>query len=240
ANSVCFTFTDFESGQQDLIFQGDASVGSNKALQLTKVDSKGNPQGGSVGRALYTAPIRLWQSSSLVASFETTFTFSISQGSSTPAAALTFFIASPDTKIPSGSGGRLLGLFGSSNNAGSDNGVVAVEFDTYPNTDIGDPNYRHIGIDVNSIRSKAASKWDWQNGKTATAHISYNSASKRLSVVSSYPNSSPVVVSFDVELNNVGPPDVRVGFSATTGQYTQTNNILAWSFRSSLMGYQAN
>nr|pir lectin BMA - Bowringia mildbraedii [Leucomphalos mildbraedii] len=124
--------------------------------------------------------------------------------------------------------------------AGSDNGVVAVEFDTYPNTDIGDPNYRHIGIDVNSIRSKAASKWDWQNGKTATAHISYNSASKRLSVVSSYPNSSPVVVSFDVELNNVGPPDVRVGFSATTGQYTQTNNILAWSFRSSLMGYQAN
>ena len=42
--------------------------------------------------------------------------------------------------------------------------VVAVEFDTYPNANIGDPEYRHIGIDINSIKSSAVGKWNWQDG----------------------------------------------------------------------------
>lgn len=42
-----------------LIFQGDATSNVN-VLQLTKLDSKGNPVSGSVGRGLYSSPVRLF------------------------------------------------------------------------------------------------------------------------------------------------------------------------------------
>nr|1MVQ_A Chain A, lectin, isoform 1 [Cratylia mollis] len=112
--------------------------------------------------------------------------------------------------------------------------IVAVELDTYPNTDIGDPSYQHIGINIKSIRSKATTRWDVQNGKVGTAHISYNSVAKRLSAVVSYPGGSSATVSYDVDLNNILPEWVRVGLSASTGLYKETNTILSWSFTSKL------
>nr|P81637.1 RecName: Full=Lectin alpha chain; Contains: RecName: Full=Lectin beta chain; Contains: RecName: Full=Lectin gamma-1 chain; Contains: RecName: Full=Lectin gamma-2 chain [Dioclea guianensis] len=112
--------------------------------------------------------------------------------------------------------------------------IVAVELDSYPNTDIGDPSYPHIGIDIKSIRSKSTARWNMQTGKVGTAHISYNSVAKRLSAVVSYTGSSSTTVSYDVDLNNVLPEWVRVGLSATTGLYKETNTILSWSFTSKL------
>ncbi|CAJ1977062.1 unnamed protein product [Sphenostylis stenocarpa] len=248
AQSVSFTFTKFDSDQKDLIFQGHATS-SNNVIQLTKLDSNGNPMTSSVGRVLYSAPLRLWESSTVVSTFETTFTFQISTPyTSPPGDGLAFFLAPYDTVIPPNSAGNLLGLFPNLNalrnsttskettidvNAASNN-VVAVEFDTYPNDNIGDPRYKHIGIDVNSIRSKATVAWDWQNGKTATAHISYNSASKRLSVTTFYPGGKAVSLSHDVELTQVLPQWIRVGFSASTGLEKERNTLLSWSFSSSL------
>nr|AAB28242.1 concanavalin A-like lectin [Canavalia virosa, seeds, Peptide, 237 aa] [Canavalia cathartica]prf//2009393A lectin [Canavalia cathartica] len=112
--------------------------------------------------------------------------------------------------------------------------IVAVELDTYPNTDIGDPSYPHIGIDIKSVRSKKTAKWNMQNGKVGTAHIIYNSVGKRLSAVVSYPNGDSATVSYDVDLDNVLPEWVRVGLSASTGLYKETNTILSWSFTSKL------
>ena len=43
--------------------------------------------------------------------------------------------------------------------AESSDWVVAIEFETYPNLNIGDANYRHIGIDINYTRSSAVGKW---------------------------------------------------------------------------------
>ncbi|CAJ1977060.1 unnamed protein product [Sphenostylis stenocarpa] len=88
------------------------------------------------------------------------------------------------------------------------NNVIAVEFDTYPNDNVGDPRYKHIGIDVNSIR--------------------------RLSVTIFYPGSKAVALSHDVELTTVLPQWIRVGFSASTGLEKQRNTLLSWSFSSSL------
>ncbi|CAJ1977061.1 unnamed protein product [Sphenostylis stenocarpa] len=247
AQSVSFTFTKFDSDQKDLIFQGHA-ISSSNVIQLTKLDSNGNPVSTSVGRVLYSAPVRLWESNTVVSTFDTTFTFKISTPYTTPADGFTFFLAPNDTAIPPYSAGKLLGLFSNlnalrnsttSNQTTVDfkavsNNVVAVEFDTYPNDNIGDPRYKHIGIDVNSIRSKATVAWDWQNGKAATAHISYNSASKRLSVTTFYPGSKAVTLSHDVELTTVLPQWIRVGFSASTGAERQRNTLLSWSFSSSL------
>nr|BAN37442.1 lectin-like protein [Apios americana] len=228
ADSLSFSFKEFTADPEDLIFQGDTITGSNNVLQLTKVDSSGNPVGQSVGRVLYYAPVHLWESSELVSSFETTFTFSISSSVTNPGDGLAFFIASPDTTIPSKSSGENLGLFPSSS------ALVAVEFDTYPNNNVGDPSYKHIGIDINSITSKTTTKWNWQNGATATAQISYNSASKRLSVVASYPGTTPVTLSYDTDLLAILPQWVRVGFSASTGQQMQSNTLHSWSFTSTL------
>ncbi|XP_014512565.1 flt3 receptor-interacting lectin-like [Vigna radiata var. radiata] len=249
AQSLSFSFSRFGPDHKDLIFQGDA-ISTNNVLQLTKLDSAGNPLSGSVGRVLYSAPLHLWENSAVVSSFETSFTFQISTPyTSPPADGVAFFLAPYDTVIPSNSGGSLLGLFSNLNalrNSSTSqnqtildfkavsNKVVAVEFDTYPNENIGDPAYKHIGIDVNSIRSKTTARWNWQNGKTATAHISYNSASKRLTVSTFYPGSNPVTLSYDVELHTVLSEWVRVGFSASSGEQKERNTILSWSFTSSL------
>ncbi|QCE08204.1 Lectin [Vigna unguiculata] len=249
AQSLSFSFSRFGSDQKDLIFQGDA-ISTNNVLQLTKLDSAGNPVSGSVGRVLYSAPVPIWENSAVVYSFESSFTYEISTPyTSPPADGLTFFIAPYDTVIPPNSGGRLIGLFTDSNAfrnssisknqttvdfKAESNKVVAVEMDTYSNDNVGDPSYKHIGIDVNSIRSKTTARWDWQNGKTATAHISYNSASKRLTVATFYPGSSAVTLSYDLELHTVLSKWVRVGFSASTGEQKQRNTILSWSFTSSL------
>jgi len=250
AQSLSFTFTKFGSDQKDLIFQGDATS-DNNVLQLTKLDSRQNPLSGRVGRVLFSVPLHLWENSAVLSSFETTITFQISTPyTSPPADGLAFFLAPHDTVIPPHSGGKLLGLFSNLNlfknsstsqnqtfadfKAVSSNQVVAVEFDTYPNANVDDPPYRHIGIDVNSIRSKATARWDWQNGKTANARISYDSASKRLTVATFYPGTRAVTVSHDVELRSVLPQWVRVGLSASTGEQRQRNTILSWSFSSSL------
>ncbi|KAL9276236.1 hypothetical protein ACSQ67_026220 [Phaseolus vulgaris] len=250
AESLSFSFTKFGPDQKDLIFQGDATS-TNNVLQLTKLDNGGNPVSDSVGRVLYSAPFHLWQNSAALSSFETTFTFQISTPyTSPPADGLAFFLAPHDTVIPPNSGGSLLGIFSELNAfrnssttsqnqtlfdvKGASNKVVAVEFDTYPNENVGDPRYEHIGIDVNSIRSKATARWEWQNGKTASARISYNSASKKLTVATFYPGIKALTLSHDVDLRTVLPEWVRVGFSASTGEQKQRNTILSWSFKSSL------
>nr|CAM91961.1 lectin precursor [Dioclea guianensis] len=245
ANSLHFSFSQFSQNPKDLILQGDATTDSDGNLQLTRVSSDGSPQGSSVGRALFYAPVHIWEKSAVVASFDATFTFLIKSPDRDPADGITFFIANTDTSIPSGSGGRLLGLFPDANiiknstnldfNAAYNaDTIVAVELDSYPNTDIGDPSYPHIGIDIKSIRSKSTARWNMQTGKVGTAHISYNSVAKRLSAVVSYSGTSSTTVSYDVDLNNVLPEWVRVGLSATTGLYKETNTILSWSFTSKL------
>ncbi|KAK7343860.1 hypothetical protein VNO77_12942 [Canavalia gladiata] len=246
ANLVSFNFESFSPDQEDLILQGDASI-SNNMLQMTKLDSNESPMGHSVGRAMFYAPVRLWESSAVEASFETTFTFKMStpDDDSSPGDGMAFFIASPDTTIPPCSDGMLLGLFPNTeplkNSSSSscknqitldfNDNLVAVEFDTFPNEHI-DPDCKHIGIDVNSIISKNTTKFEWQNGKVATAHINYNSASQRLAVVATYPGTTPKMLFYDMQLNAILPQWVRVGFSASTGQNVQTNTILSWSFTS--------
>nr|Q39528.1 RecName: Full=Agglutinin-1; AltName: Full=Agglutinin I; AltName: Full=ClAI; AltName: Full=LecClAI; Contains: RecName: Full=Agglutinin-1 subunit A; Contains: RecName: Full=Agglutinin-1 subunit B; Flags: Precursor [Cladrastis kentukea]AAC49136.1 lectin precursor [Cladrastis kentukea] len=242
SDSLSFTFNNFPPNSEDLIFQKDASISSNETLELTRISSSGQPATSSVGRALYYTPVRLWdKSTGRLASFKTTFSFAITSPTQDPGDGFAFFIAPPDTTP--GYGGGLLGLFNgfnlrnSSNNGVAVNNqsaqIVAVEFDTYINGQC-DPKYRHVGIDVNSITSLAYTQWQWQNGVKATAQISYNPASQKLTAVTSYPNSTPLTVSLDIDLQTVLPEWVRVGFSASTGQNVERNSILAWSFSSSL------
>ena len=229
--SLSFNFSNFGVNHRDnLNLQGDATITESNVLVLTKVDSDGNPLGARVGRALYSTPVHLYDSHGQLAGFETRFTFRISSPHADyipgPGDGLAFFITTPDTEIPTDSFGKYLGLYTTSD------GVVAVEFDTFPNREVGDPDYKHIGINVNSVKSSAAAEWAWKDGEIATAKVTYNSASGRLSVEASYPGCSPVKVHHDIKLNTILPEKVKVGFSASTGQFSQKNEVLSWSFKS--------
>ncbi|CAL0323187.1 unnamed protein product [Lupinus luteus] len=240
SDSLSFTFSDFDQNQKDLIFQGDAHVTSNRVLQLTKTNSTGFAQKSSIGRALFQDEIQLWQeSTNRLSNFETIITFNLTSPTPNyPADGFTFFLAPPETTIPSGSDGGLLGLFDPETALDpSKNQVVAVELDTFYAQDSNpwDPTYVHIGIDVNTITSSKTVQWDRKEGEIGTVRIKYDADTKNLSVVSHYPGSKIYHVSSVVDLRTVLPEWVRIGFSASTGQETQVHTIKSWFFNSALV-----
>ncbi|XP_057459112.1 seed lectin-like [Lotus japonicus] len=232
---LSFTFNQFTPQQPDLLFQGDALVAPTGKLQLTKVEND-LPVYKSTGRALYVAPVHIWDSKTgNVASFITSFSFIIdSPNVNKIADGLAFFLAPVDTQ-PQKPGG-LLGIFDNDDPSQS-NQVVAVEFDTHFNSN-WDPKSPHIGIDVGSIQSSNATSWGAAYGEVANVFIHYQASTKELTVSLDHPSSKDTyTVSSVVDLKNVLPEYVRVGFSATTGlnpDHVETNDVLSWSFESDL------
>nr|P93535.1 RecName: Full=Seed lectin; AltName: Full=LECSJASG; Flags: Precursor [Styphnolobium japonicum]AAB51441.1 lectin precursor [Styphnolobium japonicum] len=235
AEILSFSFPKFASNQEDLLLQGDALVSSKGELQLTTVEN-GVPIWNSTGRALYYAPVHIWdKSTGRVASFATSFSFVVKAPvASKSADGIAFFLAPPNNQIQ-GPGGGHLGLFHSSG-YNSSYQIIAVDFDTHINA--WDPNTRHIGIDVNSINSTKTVTWGWQNGEVANVLISYQAATETLTVSLTYPSSqTSYILSAAVDLKSILPEWVRVGFTAATGlttQYVETHDVLSWSFTSTL------
>ncbi|KAJ1378289.1 Legume lectin, alpha chain, conserved site [Sesbania bispinosa] len=235
SESASFSFTKFVPGQEDLILQGDALIRPSGTLELTRVDS-GIPISGSLGRALYAAPVRIYDNTTgTVASFVTSFSFIIKAPNRFKAAdGFAFFLAPVDTQ-PQQPGG-LLGLF-KDKSFDKSNQVVAVEFDTFFNKE-WDPQGRHIGIDVNSINSVKTTAFSLANGEVANAFISYEASTKFLTASFVYPSrQASYIVSSVVDLKDAVPEFVRVGFSGSTGLsegFAESHDILSWSFESNL------
>ncbi|KAK7277083.1 hypothetical protein RIF29_18233 [Crotalaria pallida] len=237
SDTTSFTYAGFSQHQDKLIFQGDARINSIYDLELTPDPATKN----SVGRVLYEDEIQLWEKSThgiSISDFETTITFNLtsSPNDNNPADGFAFFIAPPDSTIPKDSYGGYLGLFSKSTALDpTKNHVVAVEFDTYFSGNSWDPNYRHIGIDVNTIESSITTPWERQDKKQGEVRINYNSATKFLTVESDYPGGKPYAVALNVDLTTRLPEKVRVGLSAATGDNVQVHTIHAWNFKSKLI-----
>ncbi|KAK7393181.1 hypothetical protein VNO78_21688 [Psophocarpus tetragonolobus] len=238
AKTISFNFNQFHQNEEQLKLQRDARISSNGVLQLTKVVN-GVPTWNSTGRALYAKPVQIWDSTTgNVASFETRFSFSIRQPFPRPhpADGLVFFIAPPNTQT--GEGGGYFGIY----NPLSPYPFVAVEFDTFRNT--WDPQIPHIGIDVNSVISTKTVPFTLDNGGIANVVIKYDASTKILHVVLVFPSLGTIYTIADiVDLKQVLPESVNVGFSAATGDpsgkqrnATETHDILSWSFSASLPG----
>ncbi|KAK7277091.1 hypothetical protein RIF29_18241 [Crotalaria pallida] len=230
-DDTSFTYYGFTQGKEKLIFQGDAVVNSLSNLELTQATQK------SVGRILYSKEVHLWEKSTNRASdIETTISFNVtSPNSNNPADGFALFFAAPDSTIPKGSYGGYLGLFDPRTALDpSKNQVVAVEFDTFTGNS-WDPSYRHIGIDVNTIKSSATVRWNRQEGAIGNVRINYNANTNNLTVVSSYPGGKVFEVYQIVDLTTKLPEKVRVGLSASTRDYTQVHTINSWNFISSLI-----
>ncbi|KAK1577056.1 hypothetical protein Q3G72_018689 [Acer saccharum] len=239
ANSVSFNFTSFGSNNNAGInFKGDAFP-SATVLQLTKNQIDSNLT-NSTGWATYGQPVPIWDSKTRkLTDFTTHFSFIIkaSEDTNKYGDGISFFLAPYDFDIPPNSSNGLLALFSNQENSTA-NQIVAVEFDSFNNT--WDPNDNHVGINVNSIVSVANVTWksSIRNGSTANAWVSYNSSTQNLSVFLTYAN-NPVFggnssLSYKVDLRKVLPEQVRIGFSASTGDWVEVHNILSWSFNSSL------
>lgn len=190
-----------------------------------------------VAHAIYREKVPLWDSGSgKLADFTTRFSFTIdTQNRSSYGHGIAFFLAPVGFQIPPNSVGGFLGLFNTTTSDSSQNHIVAVEFDTFSNPE-WDPKYEHVGINKNSISSVVTTPWNvtLYSGEAADAWITYNSTTKNLSVFWSYgtgPNSS---LSYPIDLKEVLPQWVNIGFSAATGINVERHTLESWEFRSSL------
>ncbi|XVF59129.1 hypothetical protein PTKIN_Ptkin07bG0250600 [Pterospermum kingtungense] len=225
---------------KNIEFEGDA-FSSDDVLQLTKNDAI-NSLTGSIGRASYNQPVRIWDARNRrLTDFTTHFSFVMrAVNLSEYGDGISFLVAPFDSKMPPNSSDGFLALFNpnSTSDSSNNNNIVAVEFDSFQNE--WDPSDDHVGININSIISVGTVKWksSIKNGSKANAWVSYNSTTKNLSVFLTYAD-NPVFsgnssLAYVVDLRDFLPEWVRIGFSASTGRQVEIHNILSWSFDSSL------
>lgn len=191
--------------------------------------------------------MHLWHiSTGDLANFTTRVTFAMySKDQNDAGDGLAFFLAE-NGSVPPQSGGGDLGLFPPSPDPSYRpiNPTVAVEFDTYQNP--WDPFgiKDHVGIDVDSIVSKATMAWptSMKNGSTGSALVSYDSTSKNLSVSLAFEDglvdTTLRTSSCSLDLRVVLPEVVFVGFSAATGESAESHKILSWEFDSTDLGVE--
>ncbi|KAL8547770.1 hypothetical protein ACS0TY_007199 [Phlomoides rotata] len=158
-NSTTFNIHAFTPHSLLLTYERDAFVPPDTTyVRLVPRSGLGN----SVGRVLYSAPVRLWEQNTQ-ASFQTTITFQITPLNITPPSfGMTFFMVPVNSTTTTGGIFHNLGIYDAVI-AGS--AIFAVEFDMTAGSH--DPNYPHIGININSIRSQNTTS-------TATVSFAFN------------------------------------------------------------------
>ncbi|KAG5110137.1 hypothetical protein JHK82_039360 [Glycine max] len=244
AESLSFNITNFHDpdSAKNMAYQGDGKVNKNGSIELNIVTYISR-----VGRAFYGQPLHLWDSSSdVLTNFSTRFTFTIERATNdTIGDGFAFYLAPLGYQIPANAVGGTLGLFNATTNTYiPHNHVVAVEFDTFNGTI--DPPFQHVGIDDNSLKSVAVAEFDiYKNlGKECNALITYTASTKTLFVSWSFNGTatprSNSSLSYKIDLMDILPEWVVVGFSAATGQYTERNIIHSWEFSSTLNSFTAS
>lgn len=126
-----FNYVDFSSAAS-LNLIGDAAVTSDNRLRLTPA------VGGTLGAAWYSAEKQF-----VASQFSTTFQFQLTENADPPGGSdgLVFVIQNTDPTFLGGGGGPL----GYNQLANS----LAIEFDTFQNSEANDPSHSHISIHTN-------------------------------------------------------------------------------------------
>ena len=235
-SALSFNFTSFSHDNTDITY--DSAYSENQAIQLTG----GDLTEWSQGRATYSKPLQLRDNATgKLTDFTTHFTFSISSPIQTVYGdGMTFFIVPNGSKIPTNAKGGAMGLTSLDQVLNtSNNRFVTVEFDIFTNE--WDPPGEHVGIDINSLKSKANVSWSSniaiREGKINEAWINYNSSSNDLSVAFTVFGDNITArqsLSINVNLIDFLPDWVTFGFSASIGSFYAIHTIYSWDFSSSL------
>nr|AAF71744.1 ARL2 [Phaseolus acutifolius] len=223
ATDTYFNFDFFKQNDADtnrLILQRDATISSGGRLRLTGVGSNEDPWVDSMGRAFYSDPIQIRDSTGNLASFHTNFTFIIRANNAGHSAYGLAFALFPVGSQPKRKRENL-GLFPDAHTVAVFNTVSNVMKSTSTPTRLAQ---RGFAISTN------------HNGETTDVQITYESPKKNLKIVLPSTNSN---VQYDFNaplyLENEVDRNVSVGFSATSGlteETTETHDILSWSFSS--------
>ncbi|KAJ0704024.1 putative protein kinase RLK-Pelle-L-LEC family [Helianthus annuus] len=233
SESLDFKIERFDADATNIMYRGDA-VPSVGTIEFNKVNYL-----NSVGQAIYYDTVPIWdRKSRKLTDFTTHFTFIIdTQGQSRHGNGLTFFLAPTTFQIPPNSAGGFLGLFNNTYTDSPRNQLIVIEFDSFVNPE-WDPPVEHVGINKNSIRPATYAAWDatLYSGETTDAWVSYNSTTQLLSLEWSYNarNDARGNLSYQVDLREVLPEQVMIGFSAATGANVERHILQSWEFSSSL------
>ncbi|KAM7276135.1 hypothetical protein ACFE04_018001 [Oxalis oulophora] len=239
--SVSFNIPRFDRGANNILYEGDAqpSVG---AIYFTSETYYCH-----IGRATYADRVKIWDSKTgKLSNFSTHFTFWIDTlGNNRYAAGIAFFLAPVGFQVPINSVGGFLGLFNTTTSDSVTNQIVAVEFDTFNNQEWDPADVAgHVGINNNSIYSTVYTAWNvsLHDGDNTDVWITYDANTMNFSVKWSYQttnnpkeNSS---LSLKIDLRQVLPEWVTIGFSAATSQFTERHAVSFWEFSSSLESEQ--
>ena len=213
-NSFSSANTSGSSGTTLLQTAGTATT-SGGALRLTS-DSY-----SQAGTAVRRNQIQLTDG------FSTYFQFKITS-TTTPADGIAFIVYKSDS-VQIGDYGAGIGYSGISNS-------IIVEFDTYCNSDLGDPSSPHVAIMTNGNNShssqtaytystltsgSAINVWVDYNGSTGLVTVTYGTSTTR---------SSGTTITRNVGTALVGQ-NVYMGFSSSTGGCKSLHEILKWYFK---------
>ncbi|KAJ4794533.1 receptor lectin kinase [Rhynchospora pubera] len=244
--SFSFNFSDPHFDRHAVQLAGDAFF-NGTVINLSRDNADGNFD-QSQGRATYKQPILLWDpSNGKVANFTTSFTFTFHNTYIKRGDGIAFFLLPYPSRLTDSSAQGCLGVFENcySSITTTKNHAVAVEYDSYMND--WDPSNGHFGIDVDSINSLV-----YQNitlgtntDRRITSNITYDSGTKLLTVLVYSDNDvgfGNYSLSANVDLRNLLPPEVAIGFSAASGhgRYVELHQIFNWYFYSTLEPMKAS
>jgi serine/threonine protein kinase len=235
-----FVYTGFTGSK--LILDGAATITTAGLVKLT------NETFRIKGHAFHPVPARFRESSSgAVQSFSVSFVFGIlSSFGDVRGHGFAFFIA-PSTDLSTAFPIQFLGLVNDTNNGSVSNHLFAVELDTILNTEFGDIDNNHVGIDVNSlnsVRSSTAGFYDDSKSGTFTnlsligsgpmqIWVDYDGNSTQINVtLAPLGVAKPVrpLLSTSYDLSGVLTEQAYLGFSSSTGLTTGHHYVLGWSF----------
>ncbi|CAO2190676.1 unnamed protein product [Urochloa humidicola] len=226
-----FSYPTFdEASKADLLFSPGSGI-ANGSLQITP--STGDMSHRS-GRVLYAREtLQLWNSKrTALTQFATAFVLNILPRNGTGGEGMAFVLTN-NPQLPAGdSSGRWLGVTSNETDGAAANRVEAVEFDTRKSsTDDLDSN--HVGLDINSVRSVFSYPLSnvsvvLSSGSDVRVEIQYDGAVLSVAAVQEgnvYSSDWPIDLSRYLKEDNIS-----VGFAASTGEFTQLNQVRSWNF----------
>ncbi|KAF9673047.1 hypothetical protein SADUNF_Sadunf11G0108300 [Salix dunnii] len=215
---------------------------SNNALQITPDSINGDfTLANQSGRVLLNKSFILWEDDGVggvrVASFNSSFVINIFRvNTSTPGEGFAFLIA-PDLVLPENSNGQYLGLTNSTTDRNPENGIVAIELDTFKQD--FDPDDNHMGLNIHSVLSnKTVSLEDLGieiapvGGRNHTVWVHYDGNSKKMEVYMAEEGKAKPATSAlaaELDLKDLVREKSYFGFAASTGSNSQLNCVLRWN-----------
>ncbi|KAI8540991.1 hypothetical protein RHMOL_Rhmol08G0028100 [Rhododendron molle] len=240
----------FNESYYDIFAVEKPATISNDALQITPDSRQGefNLKNRS-GRVFLKQRFKLWEGNSTsaqIASFNASFLINIYRfGNTTPAEGLAFVVG-PDLNLPLNSSGQYLGLTNATTDSSPTNKIVAVEIDTFKDNDDFDPDANHIGLDINSVKSRNVTSLDpfgidiapVGEARFHNVWVQYDGVEKEIAVFitrqhekdgDTPPRPDAPVLKTSLDLRDIVDQYSYFGFSASTGTFEQLNCVLRWN-----------